>query len=439
MLLRAGLLLFLLLFYGLLIALLAAVRLPHPSLFIAGELGVGLSLGLVAWLRLGLLQPLRLLKAGTAALRAQDFSQRFLPVGQPDLDRLVVIYNQMLTTLRKESLTQQEQRVLLERLIEASPVGLLLLDFEECVARANPAAAHIVGWSVQALVGHPMAALPNPWGLLLTGLAVDAPQAVRLADGRVYRATAAHFLDRGFVRRFVMLEELTQELRAQEKQIYEPLIRLITNEVNNSSGAVSSLLTSFQHYLPQLTPADQRDFGEALEVSITRTRQLANFVAAYARLVRLPPPSLHPTDLHSLLQGLTRLLAPQSQELGIRWHWQLALEAMPLLIMADSQQLTQALLNVCKNAVEAIGPTGGNVWVRTLVNPPTLVIENDGPPLTLEVSKQLFTPFFSTKPGGQGIGLVLVRDIALAHGFAFRLETSPTGRTAFTLVLAPGG
>jgi two-component system nitrogen regulation sensor histidine kinase NtrY len=147
MLLHAGLLLCLLLFYGLLIALLAAVRLPHPSLFIAGELGVGLSLGLVACLRLGLLQPLRLLKAGTAALLAQDFSQQFLPVGQPDLDRLVVVYNQMLTILRQESLTQQEQRVLLERLIEASPVGLLLLDFEECVAWANTAAAHIVGWS----------------------------------------------------------------------------------------------------------------------------------------------------------------------------------------------------------------------------------------------------------------------------------------------------
>jgi two-component system nitrogen regulation sensor histidine kinase NtrY len=228
-------------------------------------------------------------------------------------------------------------------------------------------------------------------------------------------------------------------LHTQEKQTYEPLIRLITHEVNNSSGAVSSLLTSFQHYLPQLTPDDQRDFGEALEVSIARTRQLADFIAAYGRLVRLPPPAPHPTNVHALLQGLVRLLVPQSQEMGIRWHWQLALDAMPLVIRADSQQLTQALLNVCKNAVEAIGPTGGNIWVRTLVNPPTLVIENDGPPLTLEVSKQLFTPFFTTKPGGKGIGLVLARGIALAHDFTFRLETVPTGRTAFTLVLAPVG
>lgn len=437
--LRAGLLLCLLLFYGLLLALLAAVRLTHPHLFVAGELGVGLSLGLVAWLRLGLLQPLRLLEAGTAALRARDFSQQFRPVGQPNLDRLVGVYNQILDTLRQERLTQQEQSVLLERLVEASPTGLLLLDFEKCVARANTAAARIVGQAAQALVGQPVAALPAPWGTLLASPAMGTPQSVRLPDGRVCRVTAAHFLDRGFARHFVVLEELTQELRIEEKQTYEPLIRLITHEVNNSSGAVSSLLTSFQNYLPQLLPADQRDFEEALEVSITRMRQLADFIAAYARLVRLPLPDLHPTDLHALLRGLGRLLAPQSQELGIRWHWELAPEAAPLVIMADSQQLTQALLNVCKNALEAIGPAGGNVWVRTLANPYTLVIENDGPSLTPEVSKRLFAPFFSTKPGGQGIGLLLVRDIALAHGFAFRLETGPAGRTAFTLVLVPAG
>ncbi|QKG57376.1 hypothetical protein GKZ68_12555 [Hymenobacter sp. BRD128] len=120
------------------------------------------------------------------------------------------------------------------------------------------------------------------------------------------------------------------------------------------------------------------------------------------------------------------------------WHWALASEE-PLIVPADSQQLAQALLNVTKNALEAIGPGGGNVWVRTTARPPTLTIENDGPPLSPAVSQRLFTPFFSTKPGGQGIGLVLVRDILLAHAFAFRLETGASGRTAFTMVLQPSG
>jgi two-component system nitrogen regulation sensor histidine kinase NtrY len=231
-----------------------------------------------------------------------------------------------------------------------------------------------------------------------------------------------------------VLEELTQEIRAQEKQTYEQLIRLVAHEVNNSIGAVNSLLGSFRYYAPQLAPADQPDFTQALEVSITRNTQLADFVAGYARLVRLPPPAPHPLDLHALLRGLGQLLSAQSAAQGITWHWQLA-SAGPLEIVADSQQLTQALLNVAKNALEAIGPGGGNVWVATTTQPLVLRIENDGAPLTPAVSQQLFTPFFSTKAGGQGIGLTLVRDILLAHGFTFRLESGADGRTVFGVAL----
>ncbi|MGI4832760.1 MAG: sensor histidine kinase [Janthinobacterium lividum] len=432
---RYQLLLFLALLYGLLGALLVAVRPSHPALFVGGEVGLLLSLGLAARLYRGLLQPARLLAAGTAALAAQDFSLKFTPVGQPELDQLVAVYNQMLDALRQERISQHEQSVLLERLVAASPAGILLLNFEAEVAHANAAAARTLGQQAAALVGQPVAALPAPWGAALAALGPGQPQTVRLPGGQTYRAAAAHFLDRGFARRFVVLEELTTELRAQEKQTYEQLIRLMAHEVNNSIGAVNSLLGSFRHYAPQLAPADQPDYRQGLEVSITRNTQLADFVAAYARLVRLPPPAPHPTDLHALLRGLGQLLAPQSAAQGIAWHWHLASDE-PLWVQADSQQLSQALLNVAKNALEAIGPAGGQVWVRTSAAPPALAIENDGAPLTPAVSQQLFTPFFSTKPGGQGLGLVLVRDILLAHGFAFRLETGASGRTVFSVQLA---
>jgi len=434
--LRLKLLLFLLPLYGVLLALAAQVRLSSPALFIACELTIVGSAGLTWQLYRGLLRPVRLIEAGTAALQAQDFSLKFKPVGQPELDRLVGVYNQMLDALRQERVSQHEQSVLLARLIGASPAGILLLDFESCIVNANAAAARALGQPVAALAGQAVAALPSPWGPLLAELAGGQPQAVRLPTGQTYRAVAAYFLDRGFQRRFVVLEELTEELRQQEKQTYEQLIRLMSHEVNNSIGAVNSLLGSFQHYAPQLDAADRDDYTQGLAVSITRNTQLADFIGRYARLVRLPPPTPHPTDVHALLHDLGRLLAPQSAAQGVAWHWHLA-SAGPLVVLADSQQLTQALLNVAKNALEALGPTGGNVWVRTTAQPPTLTLENDGPPLGPEVRQRLFTPFFSTKPGGQGIGLVLVRDILLGHGFAFRLETEPSGRTAFTLALQP--
>ena len=151
--------------------------------------------------------------------------------------------------------------------------------------------------------------------------------------------------------------------------------------------------------------------------------------------MRLPPPVPQPTDVHALLRATARLLQPQSAERRIRWH--LTLPAEPLLVSLDAQQLEQVLLNVAKNALEAIG-CDGTIWVRTTRRPPTLTIENDGPALTPEVRQRLFTPFFSTKRDGQGIGLTLVRDVLLAHGFRFRLDTSGFGRTAFSIELDKG-
>jgi len=427
---RLKLLLFLLPLYAVLLTLAAQARTTNAPLFIACEV-VLLGSAVLAWqLYRSFIRPVRLIEAGAAALAAQDFNLKFKPVGQPELDQLIEVYNKMLDALRQERVSQHEQSVLLDRLVKASPAGILILDFDGYITGANAAAARALGLPAAALPGQAVAALPTPWGAVLATVAAGQPQPVRLPGGQTYRAAAAHFLDRGFQRRFIVLEELTQEIRAQEKQTYEQLIRLVAHEVNNSIGAVNSLLGSFRHYAPQLHPADRPDFTQALEVSIVRNTQLADFVAGYARLVRLPPPAPHPLDLHALLRSLGQLLSAQSAAQGVAWHWQLT-HTGPLLVQADSQQLTQALLNVAKNALEAIGPAGGNVWVNTTAQPPTLRIANDGAPLTPAVSQQLFTPFFSTKAGGQGIGLTLVRDILLAHGFAFRLETAADGRTVF--------
>ena len=204
----------------------------------------------------------------------------------------------------------------------------------------------------------------------------------------------------------------------------------MAHEINNSIGAINSILHSFHHYAPQLHADDRPDFTQALDVSIARNTQLANFIANFAHLVRLPPPVPQPTDLHALLRSICRLLQPHSEERRIAWH--LEVPPTPLVLCFDAQQLEQALLNIAKNALEAIG-SGGNVWVHTTAQPPAVFIENDGTRLSTDVSQRLFTPFFSTKRDGQGIGLTLVRDILLAHGFTFQLRTEDTGRTVFSI------
>ncbi|MDB5236416.1 MAG: histidine kinase [Hymenobacter sp.] len=430
--LRTQFLLSVVILHGVLIALAAQLRTANPALFIGAEVLLLVSIGLTARLYRGFVRPFHLIAAGTAAIQAKDFSMKFVPVGQREMDQLIHVYNQMIDALRQERVSQHEKSFLLERLIQASPAGILLLDFEGRIEEVNAAAERFLGQTAASLLGQNPAELSGAWGPALAGLAEGQPQALRLSGLQTYRAHAAHFLDRGFTRRFIVLEELTQELITQEKQAYGQLIRMMSHEINNSIGAINSILHSFHHYASQLDPADQPDFTQALDVSIARNTQLANFIANFALLVRLPPPAPRPTDLHALLRGICRLLQPQSEERHIKWH--LELLPGPLILPIDAQQMEQALLNIAKNALEAIG-RNGNVWVRTTTHPLTAVIENDGPGLTPEVSQRLFTPFFSTKRDGQGIGLTLVRDILWAHDFSFQLQTNEAGRTAFTINL----
>ena len=432
--LRTRFLLYVGLVHGVLAVLAAQFRATNPPLFVASEALLLVGLAGAAHLYYQFVRPLQLIAAGTAAMQAKDFSLTFLPVGQPDLDQLIDVYNHMLDALRQERVGQHEKSVLLERLLHASPAGIFILDFDGNLESLNPAAERLLNAGpAAAWRGQPLAALPGAWGTALAALAPQQAATVRLNGMETYRAQAATFLDRGFARRFIMVAELTRELIKQEKHAYEQLIRMMSHEVNNSIGAINSILGSFYHYRGQLAPADQPDFEQALEVSIQRNTQLANFIGGFAQLVRLPPPARHPTDVHALLLGLGRLLAPHSAAQGIVWHWHLA--ATPLLVSLDAGQLEQALLNVAKNALEAVPAGGGNIWVSTTAHPPALCLANDGPGIAPAVAERLFTPFFSTKPDGQGIGLLLVRDILLAHGFRFSLATEASGRTAFRVAL----
>ncbi|UOG76809.1 ATP-binding protein [Hymenobacter tibetensis] len=428
--LRVKFVLFVVIIHAVLIVLAVQVVRTNAPLFVGLEVLLLVSIVLTVQLYKGFVRPFHLIAAGTEAIQAKDFSMKFVPVGQREMDQLIDVYNQMIDELRRERVTQHEKSFLLESLIQASPAGVLLLTFDGYIEGVNPAAERMLGLPASGLLGLPPAQLPGDWGIALGSISEQEPQVVRLSGIQTYRAHCSHFVDRGFTRHFIVLEELTQDLIRQEKQAYEKLIRMMSHEINNSIGAINSILQTFHYYAPQLSPDDQPDFTEALDVSINRNTHLANFIANFANLVRLPLPVRHLTDVHELLRNAERLLHVQCERRHIRWHQELALG--PLLVSLDAQQLEQALLNICKNALEAIDDAG-NVWVRTEQSPPQLVIENDGPGIPPDVQRHLFTPFFSTKRDGQGIGLTLIRDILLQHDFTFSLETQASGRTAFTI------
>ncbi|PSR56334.1 histidine kinase [Adhaeribacter arboris] len=375
-------------------------------------------------------RPLDLVSAGIESIRSKDFTVKFLPVGQREVDQLVEVYNSMIDQLRLERTLQAEKHFLLEQLLLASPSGIILLDFDGNIENINPSASQWLQVSLADIKGKPLWVLPNQWGTDLADLTQGEPKVFNVNGIRLFKAQKAHFVDRGFPHYFILIEELTEELVRQEKVAYEKIIRMMSHEVNNSIGAINSILQSFKFYTPQLETELQSDYENALQVCIERNTQLANFMGKFAGLVRLPLPQKQTLDLHALLHHAYYLLRTAAENRNIAWVWDLAAE--PIYIQADEQQLEQIIINIIKNAFEAM-EQDGRLTIKTLAQPPTLLIEDNGPGIPPEVRQQLFSPFFSTKKNGQGIGLMLIRDILMNHGFPFSLETIADHRTVFNI------
>ncbi|MBK5296946.1 MAG: PAS domain-containing protein [Vicinamibacteria bacterium] len=379
-------------------------------------------------------ESLEFVRESAQLLEDSDFMSRVREVKQADVDRLIHVYNRMVDALRGERVQVQEQQQFLSLVLRESPGGIVVLDFDGRVTLANPAAERLLQAGGESLAGVELGALDRALARALVALAPGERRVLAVWGGRRVRALHGTFLDRGFRRSFYLLEELTDELRHSEKAAYEKLIRMLSHEVNNTVGASNSLLNSCLTYGVQLHPHDRVDFEHALEVVIARTEQLSAFMASFADVVRLPMPQLAPVEPAALVDGLLPLIRAQAETRRITVVRQ-GLGSMGD-VRLDRGQMEQALLNVMKNGLEAIGQDG-TLTVRLLRRDDVAVIEveDTGPGLSDEVRTHLFTPFFSTKEGGQGIGLTMVQEILAGHGFPFALEAARGGPTTFTVML----
>jgi two-component system nitrogen regulation sensor histidine kinase NtrY len=376
--------------------------------------------------------PLQLIRTGAELMRERDFTSRFREVGQTEMDELVGIYNRMIDQLREERLKLEERNLFLDRLLDASPSGVVTLDHELKITQINPAAARLADVSAAELVGQTVERIPEPLGRLLRDLEDGGSAVVSVHGGRRLRCRRASFYDRGFSRRFFVIEELTAELRASEKAAYGKVIRMMSHEVNNSTGSVRSLLESCQMYGEQLREADRGDYDQALEVAVDRLRNLNSFMNALAAVVRIPPPEKRPCDLRKLLSDIALLVQPEFAERRIRLEWSAPAEFPDVSI--DKNQMEQVLMNVVRNAMEAIAEDG-TVTVSLSSNGPRrlLSVRDSGPGIPPDVAAQLFTPFYSTKREGRGIGLTLIREILIQHDLDFDLRNAFPGGAEFRI------
>ncbi len=365
--------------------------------------------------------PLQLIQTGAELMNERDFTCTFVETGQAEMDELIRVYNRMIEALREERLKLTEQHYFLQELINASPAGIIVLDYDGNITDLNPSAARLMMCTGLEAAGKRLSELGDSIGGVLEALAVGESRVLSFHGNRRVRCQKSVFFDRGFPRHFILLEELTEELRLSEKRAYEKLIRMMSHEVNNSVGAISSLLESCANYAGQIESADREDFTTALMVARQRAQDLNGFMRRFADVVRLPLPDRRPCDVISLLEDLASLIQPELAKRKICLSWEIP--DRPVLISMDKNQMEQVFLNVLKNAVEAIGQEGTiTVKVGGEPNATVLSIEDSGTGLSAEVHQNLFTPFFTTKAEGQGIGLTLIQEILTQHGFQFVLE-----------------
>jgi two-component system nitrogen regulation sensor histidine kinase NtrY len=368
--------------------------------------------------------PLQLVRSGAYYIKEGEFTTRITETGQVEMDQLVDVYNRMVDRLREERIHNEEQEQLLRKVMAESPGGVITLDVNGKIDSVNPAAESLLSVSAETMIGKTLDEMGTPFARQLAELPRDQSCLLTIGGRRRVRCQAASFMDRGFPRGFLLLDELTDELHRTQKHAYEKLIRMMSHEVNNTSGAVQSLLQSCLAYRRQLQDSDREDFAQALEVAIKRTANLDEFMRGFARVVRLPQPQKQHSNPWEIAQQVGLLFRDRCEAARITWREEMEKNLPP--VDCDPVQLEQVLVNVIKNAIEAIEATGqpGEILLRggRPLRRSFLSIADTGAGLSADVQRHIFTPFYTTREQGQGIGLTMVQEILLAHGFDFTLE-----------------
>lgn len=374
-------------------------------------------LGFARAAQMTVIRPLQTVSNLLAALREEDFSFRARGRGGDDaLSQVLFEVNSLADTLKHQRLGALEATGLLRSVMEEIDVAVFAFDQAEQLRLVNRAGEGLLGFAAERALGRTATDLG-----LSEALRGEAPRVMDAGfAGRPGRFEVRRSLFRqgGRPHHLLVLTNVSRALRDEERQAWQRLIRVIGHELNNSLAPIQSIAGSLETLLSRAPrPSDfDDDLRRGLAVIASRSEALARFTEAYARLARLPAPSLAPVDVGDLIRRVTVL---ESR------HRVLVHPGPVINLFADATQLEQALINLIRNGLEAAQELGGGVrlsW-RVFGGALEILVEDEGP--GLPATANLFVPFFSTKPGGSGIGLVLTRQIAEGHGGSLTLENRP--------------
>ena len=365
-------------------------------------------------LRERVVRPLQTISNLLAALREGDYSIRARGATTEDaLGDVMLEINALGETLREQRLGALEATALLRTVMSKIDVAVFTFDMDGRLRLVNDAGERLMGQPAERLLGH--SAMELGLDECLRGEPTRTLQITSDEGVGRWGVSRSSFRERGLPHQLLVLSNLSRALREEERQAWKRLVRVLGHELNNSLAPIKSIAGSLESLLrrEQRPPDMEEDMQRGLAVIAARAESLSRFMEAYSRLAKLPHPQLEELDVSSWIRRVAEL----------ETRVEVIVEPGPdVVIQADGDQLDQLLINLLRNAVDASLETGGGVMISWSRNGTHLDvwIEDEGPGLSNTAN--LFVPFFTTKPAGTGIGLVLSRQIAEAHGGSLTLE-----------------
>lgn len=406
---------------------------------IAVEAILLVSLFIFLWLIRKGLQPLEYIDILSSLLKEQEFTSRFSYLNQPDFDKLIEQFNIMLDRLHNERLKLGDRKHVFEKLMTESPIGVILLDYDNRVTECNDSATaffhRIMRDRDEDIPASSITFSNLNKAFELSKIKINSQHLISSGDGQKLKIGHYQFRDRGFERSFFLIHEITSDILKSQKEAYEKLIRIMSHEVNNTIAITNSLLESCLNYKNELSQESKQDFDKAINVVINRSASLNQFMQGYSEIVKLPQPTKSLFNLTKLVESLMILFYSECNQHQIKFE---SILDKNLTVYADPHLIEQVLVNIIKNAIEAIQTRqshGHKKIIRLeLQNKPSgiqLKIQDSGCGISDDIKQHLFTPFFTTKESGQGVGLMLIDEILTLHSFPYKLANNHNDIGAF--------
>ena len=363
-------------------------------------------------------------------LNNNDFSFRFVDNPQQS-DYALVNYslNKIKDVLDTTKLQIQEKERFVELIMECANIGIITLLPNGSVLRANSKATNLFGMTRLSHINQlrPLSSVLADTILNIRGGEHSYVHYVNETGEVSLSLSCADMQQDGKQLRVVTLGDINSELSDKEIESWTKLTRILTHEIMNSLAPVTSISNTLL-----ASPPDTESIQSGLQTIHLTSERLMSFVDSFRQVTRIPQPQRSPMYLHELIENAKRMISIDNVAFDVD------IQPADTMVYVDSELMMQVLVNLLKNAREAIGEQNGHIWITARIDSAERIIIdvcNDCGPIPNEIAEDIFTPFFTTKQDGSGIGLAVSRQIVRLHGGTLRLTSNRHNKIAFTLVL----